>query len=404
MAVGEQLFPAMPEVGGIRLGTACAGIRQNERDDLVVVEMQEGSACSAVFTRNAFCAAPVEIARDHLQNTPRWLLINSGNANAGTGNRGRSDALETCSALSEGCGGVAGQVLPFSTGVIGEFLPLEAIRSAIPTACARLSGRGWRDAARAIMTTDTREKGSTRRCEIDGREVIINGIAKGSGMIHPDMATMLAFVATDASVSPQLLQRCLQDAVSGTFNRISVDGDTSTNDACVLIATGASGVDIESLDSGDGMRFRDRVREVCAELAEQIVTDGEGATRVLRIQVEQAASDEEALCVARTIATSPLVKTALFAADPNWGRILAAVGRAPVDGLYINAVEIWLGDLPVVSHGGVAEEYSEARAAEIMSRDQVKLLVILGRGTCAETCLTCDLSYDYVRINAEYRS
>lgn len=391
-------------VPGIRLGAAAAGIKRRDRDDLLVIEAVPGATCAAVFTRNAFCAAPVVIARQHLASSPRWLLINSGNANAGTGDQGLADALATCRMLADLAGGSAEAILPFSTGVIGEFLPVDKIAAALPQALAALDAAGWERAARAIMTTDTRPKLASRSCLIDGETITVTGIAKGAGMIEPNMATMLAFVATDARVGAVDLQVLLAQAADLSFNRITVDGDTSTNDACVLLASGVASAKPLTPGTEAHDRFAAAVFEVCAELAEAIVRDGEGATKLIRIQVEQAANVEEARRVGKTIANSPLVKTAFFASDPNWGRILAAVGRAGCTDLDISRVSIWLGDVRIVAGGGRADGYAEAAGAEVMARDDILIRVTLGRGTAEATVLTCDFSYDYVRINAEYRT
>jgi glutamate N-acetyltransferase/amino-acid N-acetyltransferase len=391
-------------VPGIRLGTAGAAIKRPGRDDVVVIEAAEGSASAAVFTRNAFCAAPVVVAREHLGAGPRWLLVNSGNANAGTGSRGLDDARATCRMLAELAGGRPEQVLPFSTGVIGEYLPVDKIAAALPTALAALTEDGWDRAARAIMTTDTRPKLASRSIDIGGRRIAVTGIAKGAGMIHPDMATMLAFVATDAKVEPGALQELLGEAADRSFNCITVDGDTSTNDALVLLASGASGIPELNRESPEFPVFAEAVREVCAELAEAIVRDGEGATKFIRIVVEEARDAAEARAVGKTIAHSPLVKTAFFASDPNWGRILAAVGRAGCAGLDIDRVSIWLGDVQIVENGGRAPGYTEEAGAAMMAQSDITVRVALGRGSAVETILTCDFSYDYVRINAEYRT
>lgn len=391
-------------VAGIRLGTAGAGIKRPDRDDLLVIEAAEGSACAAVFTRNAFCAAPVVVAREHLSAAPRWLIVNSGNANAGTGPRGLDDARATCRKLAELAAGRSDQVLPFSTGVIGEYLPVDKIAAALPQALQALTEDGWAKAARAIMTTDTRPKIASRAVEIGGQRIAVTGIAKGAGMIHPDMATMLAFVATDAKVEAGALQELLGEAADRSFNCITVDGDTSTNDALVLIASGASGIPELHGDSPELPVFAEAVREVCAELAEAIVRDGEGATKFIRIVVEAARDDAEARSVGKTIALSPLVKTAFFASDPNWGRILAAVGRAGCADLDIDRVSIWLGGVQIVENGGRAPGYTEAAGAAAMAQSDITVRVALGRGTAVQTVLTCDFSYDYVRINAEYRT
>ncbi|HYE35837.1 bifunctional glutamate N-acetyltransferase/amino-acid acetyltransferase ArgJ [Methylocaldum sp.] len=391
-------------IKGVRLGAAGAGIKRSDRDDLLVIEAAEGSACAAVFTRNAFCAAPVIVAREHLAHRPRWLVINSGNANAGTGQRGLEDARRTCRALGQLTGARAEHVLPFSTGVIGEYLPLEKIESALPEALGALDEAGWARAARAIMTTDTRPKGASRIVEVAGVPVTVTGIAKGAGMIHPDMATMLAFIATDANVEQASLQACLSEAVDCSFNLITVDGDTSTNDACVLFATGAAGNAELNRQSAAFPLLAQAVREVCEELAEAIVRDGEGATKLMRIVVEEARNEVEARNVAKTIAHSPLVKTAFFASDPNWGRILAAVGRSGCADLDISGVSIWLGEVIIVEDGGRAASYTEEAGRAVMSEDEILIRVALGRGGAQQRVLTCDLSYDYVRINAEYRT
>jgi glutamate N-acetyltransferase/amino-acid N-acetyltransferase len=400
--------PPLPElhpVAGFRLGTTAAGIKKPGRPDLVVMALAPGSACAAVFTRNAFCAAPVTVAREHLeQGAPALMLVNTGNANAGTGGAGIQDARQCCAALAEHAGCDAVAVLPFSTGVIGEPLPVEKIIAGLPAAYANLSEQGWSEAASGILTTDTVPKGASRRIEIDGQQVTVTGIAKGAGMIRPDMATMLAFVATDATLAPALVQDCLSAAVGKSFNRISVDGDTSTNDACVLVATGAASAAPITQGSAAYETLCEAVSAVCVELAQAIVRDGEGATRFVTVSVEQGADSTECLRVAYTIAHSPLVKTALFAADPNWGRILAAVGRAGVDDLDINAVEIYLDDVCIVRDGGRAPEYTEADGQRVMDRAEYEVRVVLGRGVAREQVWTCDLSYDYVKINAEYRT
>lgn len=393
-------------VPGIRLGTAAAGIKYRDRDDLVVVELAEGSTCAAVFTRNAFCAAPVTLAREHLgESMPRYLLINSGNANAGTGAAGLRAARESCKSLAAVRGCSINQVLPFSTGVIGEPLPVDRIAVAIPDALSALTEQGWERAALAIMTTDTVPKLCSRQIDLSGKKVTITGMAKGSGMIRPDMATMLAYIATDALVDRHLLQQCLQLAVKPSFNSITVDGDTSTNDACVLMASGVSGCPpITDADSTAFARFCMVVEEICMELARAIVLDGEGATKLVEVRVEGAGSEQEARDVAYTIAHSPLVKTALFASDPNWGRILAAIGRAGILDLDIERVRIWLDDVIIVRDGGRANDYTEAAGKRVMAKSEFSIRVDLGRGEANARVLTCDLSYDYVKINAEYRS
>jgi len=393
-------------IQGVRLATTAAGIRYRDRDDLLLIALPAGTQCAAVLTRNAFQAAPVIVAREHLSATaPRFLLINAGNANAGTGARGLADARACCAALATLAGCSPEQVLPFSTGVIGEYLPVERIDAALPALLAELNQNNWDAGARAIMTTDTVPKRATRHLELGGHGATVTGIAKGAGMIRPDMATMLAFLATDAAVSPAFLKTCLSQAVTGTLNAISIDGDTSTNDACVLAAAGTLGNDpIDASMPSEAARLVDAVTAVCDELATAIVADGEGATKLVRIEVDEAANPAEARQVADTIAHSPLVKTALFAGDPNWGRILAAVGRAGVQGLDIQGVRIWLDEVRIVVDGGRDPAYTEAAGRDVMAKDRFLIRVALGRGSATARVLTCDLSYDYVRINAEYRT
>ncbi len=393
-------------VPGLRLGSAAAGIKYADRDDLVVIELPTGSRCAAVFTRNAFCAAPVSLAKDHLaEHSPRYLLINSGNANAGTGKEGALAAEATCKALAEAGDVKIEEILPFSTGVIGESLPVDRIASGIPAALADMSEAGWGRAAASIMTTDTIPKLVSRQFELDGQVVTVTGMAKGSGMIRPDMATMLAYVATDLKVEQSLLQRCLEKAVAPSFNSITIDGDTSTNDACVLMATGVSKCSpVESEDNPAYRQLFGAVADVCLTLARAIVKDGEGATKLVEVEVVGAASKAEAREVAYTIAHSPLVKTAFFASDPNWGRILAAVGRAGVADFDVSKIHIYLDEVEIVSQGGRAEGYTEEAGQTVFSRDEFTVRVKLGRGEQSALVLTCDLSYDYVKINAEYRS
>jgi glutamate N-acetyltransferase/amino-acid N-acetyltransferase len=401
---------AFNPVPGVRLGTAAAGIRYADRQDLLLMEIPVGGTCAAVFTRNAFCAAPVVVARRHAAAAaPRYLLVNSGNANAGTGQRGLADAIASCEALAQLTGCAPEEVLPFSTGVIGEHLPVDRLTAALPAAMSALREDGWADAARAIMTTDTVPKLVSRSFTVGsaGAEgsATLTGICKGAGMIRPDMATMLAYLATDAAVDRDLLQACLQGAVDVSFNAITVDGDTSTNDACVLAAAGTLGNPvIADPASADYQALRDAVTGVCQELATAIIRDGEGATKLVTVLIEEATDPAEARRVADAIAHSPLVKTALFASDPNWGRILAAVGRAGVNGLDIDRVRIWLGDTLIVSDGGRAADYTEAAGRAVMAQPDILIRVALGLGQAGTRVLTCDLSYDYVRINAEYRS
>jgi glutamate N-acetyltransferase/amino-acid N-acetyltransferase len=391
-------------IAGIKLGSACAGIRQTERDDLVVIEMAPGTTTAVVLTRNAFQAAPVIITRLHLSELPRYLVVNSGNANAGTGEQGLQNALQVCESVARQTNTIANQILPFSTGVIGEQLPVELIEQAIPQAILNLAEDGWLQAASAIMTTDTRSKSATTSFYIDKKQYHVTGISKGSGMIHPNMATMLAFVATDACVPQSILQTCLNQVIPATFNSITVDGDTSTNDACVLMATGAEGQSDIKLGNSAYQALVDAVQTVCSSLAEQIVLDGEGATKIIRIQVEHALNQTEAELVGKTIAGSPLVKTAFFASDPNWGRILAAIGRAPIDNLDVERISLWLNNVNILSNGNPSSDYREEDGQQAMSATDITVRVSLGRGEASATILSCDLSYDYVRINAEYRS
>jgi glutamate N-acetyltransferase/amino-acid N-acetyltransferase len=403
MAVNLSAPGTLHVVPGVRLGTVDAGIRKAKRPDLVVVECDAGTQTAAVFTKNRFCAAPVIVARQHLaRRMPRALLVNTGFANAGTGEAGLSDARACCDALAKTLGCSAEEVLPFSTGVIGERFPLDRIVAGIPVAVSRLAENGWTDAAQGIMTTDTVAKGVSRQVRINAQTVTITGITKGAGMIRPDMATMLAFIATDARIAAPLLQQLLGDAVDASFNRISIDGDTSTNDACVLLASGKSA----SVDSaGETLQiFKTALTDVCQTLAQAIVRDGEGATKFITVDVAGGASEAECLETAYTIAHSPLVKTAFFASDPNWGRILAAIGRAPVARLDVDKVSIHLDDVCVVRNGGLAPDYTEARGSAVMRRAEITIHVHLGLGNAAARVWTTDLSHDYVRINAEYRS
>jgi len=406
MAVGlSGEFNPLP-VAGIRLGSAPLGVRSDSRDDLTVIELAAESRTAAVFTRNAFCAAPVKVAAEHLsRRAPRYLLINAGNANAGTGSQGLADARECCQAVAERTGCSTEQVLPFSTGVIGEGLAVAHFPEAIDNALARLDGNGWAGAARAIMTTDTVPKGISRHFDVEGHTFTVTGIVKGAGMIRPDMATMLAFVATDAAVSQALLDDCLVRATQQSFNRITVDGDTSTNDACVLMATGAGGAPSIDDPSSDGAQALYRaVSEVCTWLAQAIVRDAEGASKFITIAVREGRDVQECLQLAYLIAHSPLVMTAMYASDANWGRILAVVGRAGLDDLDIGAVRIHLGDVCIVAGGERAADYTEERGQGVMWADEISVTVDLGRGGAQAAVWTCDLSHEYVTINAEYRT
>lgn len=396
-------------IAGIRIACTGAGIRYRGRDDLVVMELATGSVAAATFTQNAFAAAPVLLARKHLAiASPRLLLINAGNANAGTGAPGHDAALATCELAASEFACEPVEVLPFSTGVIGEPLPVTRFATALPglAAVAEPGPEGWSRAARAIMTTDTVPKLASRELSLDGRAVRITGIAKGAGMICPDMATMLAFIATDAALTPAMAQVTLADCVEQSFNCISIDGDTSTNDACVLAATGQAGnkpLDLQAGDAG-ALAFRQALEAVCIELAQAIVRDGEGATKFVEIRVAGAHDVAEARRVASTVANSPLVKTALYASDPNWGRILAAVGRAGVDALDINGVRLSIGGQEVAVKGARSGSYNEAEVARRMRSDSFDIVIDLGRGMHAARMWTCDFSEDYVRINADYRT
>lgn len=404
MAVGFEGLPELLPVRGFRIGIASAGIKKPGRRDVVVMELAPGATCAGMFTRNAFCAAPVTVAKQHMLATaPRYFLVNTGNANAGTGKQGLADAQQSCVELARLAGCDAAQILPFSTGVIGEPLPLAKIAAVLPQALAGLGDDNWADAAHGIMTTDTVPKGCSRRLTLSCGEVFITGIAKGSGMIRPDMATMLSYIATDAKVEQSVLQQILDGAVRSSFNRITVDGDTSTNDACMLVASGVSGVAVAG-GSADCAALSQAVTEVCEFLAQAIVRDGEGATKLITIDVVNGRDVQECEQVAFTIAHSPLVKTAFFASDPNWGRILAAVGRAGVKDLVLDAITIHLGDVCIVRDGGRAADYTEERGAAVMAQAEIAIRVDLLRGSAAARVWTCDFSYDYVRINAEYRS
>jgi len=401
MATGTSELPELHPVLGFKLGTTSAGIKSADRPDLVVMEIAEGSSVAALFTKNAFCAAPVTVCKERLARcTPRYLVTNTGNANAGTGEQGLLDATQTCSALATLAGVEINTILPFSTGVIGELLPIDKLLAGLPDAFEQLSESGWTDAAQGILTTDTRAKGSSTQFGSD-KPVTITGIAKGSGMIKPNMATMLAYVATDAVVNEELLHRALTLATEKSFNRITVDSDTSTNDSVVLVATGASGVTIdeESFDS-----FLENLCQVFTDLAQAIIRDAEGSTKFVSVVVDTASNQSEALKVAYTIAESPLVKTALSASDPNWGRILAAIGRSGIEDLDVNEVQILLNSVLIADHGARAPSYSEEAGQAAMQPEDIEIRVCLNRGDASEIVWTSDLTHEYVRINAEYRT
>ena len=391
-------------IPGVRLAAAQAGIRYQHRLDLVAVELAPGSQTSAVFTRNAFRAAPVKIARTHLAAaSPRYLLINAGNANAGTGKAGHDAALACCRALARRCDVTPESVLPFSTGVIGEALPVGRVTDALPQLLDRLDAGAWSDAAHGILTTDTRPKTAWAEVEFGGASARIAGFAKGAGMIRPGMATMLAFIFTDAGLSGEQVDALLREHVEHSFNRITVDGDTSTNDACLLTATGA-GPDLDEWDRAGRNRFSEALGQVFRHLAEAIIRDAEGASKFITVRVSEGRTAGECLQVAYAVAESPLVKTACFASDPNWGRVLAAVGRAGVADLDLARLRIYLGGVLVIANGEPHPDYAEAAGLAAMAGTDIDIDIRLGRGDHTETVWTSDLSHDYVRINAEYRS
>ena len=402
MATGSDQFPTMHPVSGFKLGTTSAGIKTPGRADLVVMEIAAGSTVAGLFTQNDFCAAPVKLCKQHMASaSPAYLLTNTGNANAGTGDQGLHDALQSCQALATAAGVDAEQVLPFSTGVIGEPLPMDRLLAGIPGAMANLSEQGWSDAATGILTTDTRPKGASLQYAAGDGQITITGISKGSGMIKPNMATMLGYVATDAALDSELLHRALRLATDKSFNRITVDADTSTNDSIMLVATGTSGTVIDETLFD---QFVEQLTVVFIELAQAIIRDGEGATKFVSVIVEGATDSAEALAVAYTIAESPLVKTALTASDPNWGRILAAIGRAGLKDLDVNLVQLSLNSVLIAEQGARASSYTEEAGQQAMQPEDIDILVSLNRGHATETVWTTDLSYEYVRINAEYRT
>ena len=398
---------ALFAVAGVRLGVTEAGVRKAGRKDLTVLLLDEGTSVAGVFTRNRFCAAPVQVCREHLAQGGgiRAVVINTGNANAGTGESGLAAARATCTALAGQLGIDAGQVLPFSTGVIMEPLPVDRIAAALPAALADARPDHWARAAEAIMTTDTLPKAFSRQVRVDGALVTITGISKGAGMIRPNMATMLGFMATDACIDPTLMQQLVTELADGSFNRVTIDGDTSTNDSFALIATHRAGnAVIRSLDGETGQVLRAAMMDVARLLAQAIVRDGEGATKFITIRVEGGGTSAECQQVAYAIAHSPLVKTAFFASDPNLGRILAAVGYAGIDDLDQTLIELYLDDVHVVTRGGRNPEYREEAGQAVMKQSEITVRVVLGRGQASETVWTCDLSHDYVSINADYRS
>ncbi|RDL42958.1 bifunctional ornithine acetyltransferase/N-acetylglutamate synthase [Marinomonas piezotolerans] len=408
MAVGLNAFPEIPEIKGVRFAAVEAGIKKANKKDLVVFELSEGSSVAGVFTQNQFCAAPVRVCREHLASdttTPRYLVINTGNANAGTGKSGYEKAITTCEAVASQVGVQKHQVLPFSTGVIGEPLPVDKILAALPNALSSLKSIGWKDAGLGIMTTDTLPKGAFRQVEVFGKIVTIGGISKGAGMIRPNMATMLGYIFTDAAVDQKVLASLLKSTTNQSFNRITIDSDTSTNDSCIAVATGlAENESISDLSCGDGLVFAEAFLAVMQELAHAIVRDGEGATKFVTVEVTGAAQVNDATKTAFEIAHSPLVKTALFASDPNWGRILAVVGRAGVEDLQVDKVSININGCEIVKNGGRSSDYTEEAGQVAMAPSEIHILVDLGAGDCSDTVWTTDFSHDYVTINAEYRT
>lgn len=407
MAVGLEVLQNYHPVNGIRIGIAQAGIKYQDRNDLVIFELASGSRVSGVFTLNSFCAAPVQVAKKHLCEADiRYLVVNTGNANAGTGPQGMTDALATCAELAKFTGVEANQILPFSTGVIGETLPMDKLLAGLSPALENLSDNAWPTAAEGIMTTDTLPKGYSELVKISASGTIaISGISKGSGMIMPNMATMLAYLTTDAVIAKPLLDTLCKELADKSFNRVTVDGDTSTNDSCILIATAQA--DMEEISSKEDPRYTgvfDALLEAFMVLSHAIVRDGEGATKFVTMEVQQAASVQEALDVAYTVAHSPLVKTALFASDANWGRILAAVGRAGVKEMILEDIDIFLDDVCIVKSGGRAASYTEEAGAAIFAQQEITISIRLGRGDVTERVWTTDLSHDYVSINADYRS
>lgn len=405
MAVGPERKQNIVPIEGIRLAAVESHIRYANRLDLVLVEIAADSTTAGVFTQNAFCAAPVRIARRRVEiSTSRYFLINTGNANAGTGAAGELAAIACCDGLAEIAQTSSEQILPFSTGVIGEQLPFDKILVALPALVEALSADAWQLAAQGILTTDTRPKIASASFDSNGSEANISGFAKGSGMIRPNMATMLAYVFTDAQIEKPLLEKFLRSAVNNSFNRITVDGDTSTNDCCMLTATGKGALVITEADSEAATQFQSELNAVFEQLATDLIRDAEGASKFITIEVDEGATEAECLAVAYAVAESPLVKTAFFASDPNWGRILAAIGRAGISDLDIESVTVALGDTLLVSKGAVDAAYTESAGQTEMDKDEIRVRINLGRGQARERVWTSDLSTEYVRINADYRS
>lgn len=404
MAVGESFSGTLYSVPGVRLSAVQSHIRYANRLDLVLVELVSEATVAGVYTQNAFCAAPVHIAKRHeAQNNPRYFVINTGNANAGTGKLGEEDALACCRAVSVLTGTDFTSILPFSTGVIGERLPADKIINALPEALEALAEDNWLAAAQGIMTTDTRPKVFSQRIQFGDGNVTITGIAKGAGMLKPNMATMLAYVATDAKIEKPLLQALLKHCVNRSFNRLTVDGDTSTNDCCMLVATGKSAIEVTE-NSADYLQFLECLEKVFISLATALIRDAEGATKFITLRVQGGKSSVECLAVAYAVAESPLVKTAMFASDPNWGRILAAIGRSGLQSFDIEKVAIYLGDTCLIQCGSLHPAYTESAGQLEMDKQEINVRIDLGRGNSEETVWTSDLSNEYVRINADYRS
>jgi glutamate N-acetyltransferase/amino-acid N-acetyltransferase len=405
MAVGDLQMPLMQPVKGVRIGIAESYIRYKNRRDLVVFELAAGTTTAAVFTQNSFCAAPVLVAREHLASSPRYLLINTGNANASTGTLGLKNTITSCNALAELTGVAPNQVLPFSTGVIGEQLPIDRLVAGLPAALSALDANAWTEAAHGIMTTDTLPKGASELLMLNGDTYTITGISKGAGMIRPNMATMLGFVATDAPIAQDVLQQLLSNAVNQSFNRITIDGDTSTNDSCVLVATGqAGGRELASVTDDRYSDFEAAFNRIFLRLAQLIVRDGEGATKFMTVRIEGGLTTQECCDVAYKVAHSPLIKTAFFASDPNWGRIVCAIGNAGIPDLDVSHVQVYLDHVQIVKDGGANPDYTEAEGAAVMAQPEIMIRIHLGRGDEVDTVWTCDFSYDYVKINADYRS
>lgn len=405
MAVGLGELPVMHPVAGFELGIASAGIKKPGRRDVVLMRCAEGSTVAGVYTQNAFCAAPVLLCKQRMQSSPRYLLVNTGNANAATGELGLQAANAVCQELAGLLGCPVEQVLPFSTGVIGEPLPVAKIVAALPAAISDLREENWALAAEGIMTTDTLPKGASVQFQHNSVTVTVTGISKGAGMIRPNMATMLGYIATDAAVSQDILQNILHDAANKSFNRITIDGDTSTNDSCILVATGQAALTPITEAQGELYEaLREAIEQVAMQLAQAIVRDGEGATKFVTVQVQGGANQQECLDVAYAVAHSPLIKTALFASDPNWGRIVAAIGYAGVKDLNTEQVNVYLNDVCIVAQGGRAQAYTEEQGAAVMQQAEILIRIELERGGSSETIWTTDLSHEYVRINAEYRS